>query len=123
MKAMRCIAPVFSLMVTFAAAQKAGEKSLPESSQPAGPQTKWSDGKSQSDDLPQLQADLQRLKGLLNQMRTNLAFVQSSQTPLKHQFELDADAWQVIIEQMQRRLKRMEERGAQERQNAKPVSR
>jgi len=54
-------------------------------------------------------------------MRTNLAFVQTSQTPLKHQFELEADAWQLIVEQMQRRLKRMEER--QERETAKPVSR
>ena len=37
------------------------------------------------------------LRLLLNQMRNNLAFVQTSQTPLKHQFELEADAWQVII--------------------------
>jgi hypothetical protein len=42
-------------------------------------------------------------------MRTNLAFVQTSPTPLKHQFELEADAWQVIVEQMERRLKKMEQ--------------
>jgi len=62
-----------------------------------------------NDDAQQLRLDLDRLKVLLNQMRTNLAFVQTSQSPLKHQFELEADAWQVIVEQMDRRLKAMEE--------------
>jgi hypothetical protein len=67
-------------------------------------------GNSGADDVQQLSADVQRLKVLLNQMRTNLAFVQTTQSPLKHQFELEADAWQVVIEQMERRLKRMEDR-------------
>jgi hypothetical protein len=67
-------------------------------------------GESDSGDIEQMRADLERLKALLTQMRTNLAFVQTSQTPLKHQFELEADAWQVIVEQMDRRLKQMEER-------------
>jgi hypothetical protein len=62
-----------------------------------------------SDDIEEMRGDIQRLKTLLNQMRANLAFVQSSQTPLKHQFELEADAWQVVVERMERRLKRMEE--------------
>src|SRR5258708_6959660 len=59
----------------------------------------------ESNDVEQMRADLDRLKVVLNQMRTNLAFVQTSQTPLKHQFELETDAWQVIVEQMDRRLK------------------
>jgi len=63
------------------------------------------------DDMAQLNSDLQRLKILVNQMRTNLAFVQTTQTPLKHQFEIEADAWQVLIDQMERRVRRMQERG------------
>lgn len=59
-------------------------------------------------ELENLRRDTARLKALLNQMRSNLAFVQTSQTPLKHQFELEADAWQVIVEDMDRRVKRME---------------
>jgi TolA-binding protein len=62
------------------------------------------------DDLVQLNNDVQRLKVLVNQMRTNMAFVQSSQTPLKQQFSLEADAWQVVISQMERRIQRMEDR-------------
>src|SRR3954470_2706227 len=64
----------------------------------------------ESSDAQELRADIERLKVLLDQMRTNLAFVQSSQSPLKHQFELETDAWQVIVEQMDRRLKAMQER-------------
>ena len=78
-------------------------RALPSSAKPDS-------GDPDSGDIEQMRADLQRLKALLMQMRTNLAFVQTSQTPLKHQFELEADAWQVIVEQMDRRLKRMEER-------------
>jgi hypothetical protein len=62
------------------------------------------------DDVAQLNNDVQRLKVLVNQMRTNMAFVQSSQTPLKQQFQLEADAWQVLISQMERRIQRMEDR-------------
>ena len=65
-------------------------------------------------DIDQMRVDLQRLKTLVTQMRTNLAFVQTSQTPLKHQFELEVDAWQVMVEQMDRRLKRMEERNSRD---------
>ena len=67
-----------------------------------------------SDDVQELRTDLDRLKVLLNQMRTNLAFVQTSQSPLKHQFELEADAWQLMVEQMDRRVKAMEERKARD---------
>lgn len=51
-----------------------------------------------------MHADLQRMRSLLAQMRNNLAFVQTTQTPLKHQFELECDMWQVLITDMERRL-------------------
>ena len=60
------------------------------------------------DDLNQLTGDVQQLKVLLNQMRTNMAFVQSSQSPLKHQFELETDAWQIVIAQLERRIRRLD---------------
>jgi hypothetical protein len=76
----------------------------------SGMSDKTGPGESGADDMQQLNADVQRLKVLLNQMRTNLAFVETTQSPLKHQFALEVDAWQVLVEQMERRLKRMEER-------------
>jgi hypothetical protein len=48
--------------------------------------------------------DLQKMRVILNQMRTNLAFVGNSTTPLNHQFELDIEMWQMLIDQMERRV-------------------
>jgi hypothetical protein len=51
-----------------------------------------------------MQTDAKKMRVILNQMRTNLAFVQDTQTPLKHQFELEIDMWQVLLDQMDRRI-------------------
>jgi len=47
--------------------------------------------------------DVGRMRIILNQMRTNLAFVGNTTTPLAHQFQLDIDMWQALIDQMERR--------------------
>jgi len=51
-----------------------------------------------------MRADLQRMRAILAQMRTNLAFVQTTQTPLKHQFELECDMWEVLIADLEHRV-------------------
>ncbi len=48
--------------------------------------------------------ELQKMKALVQQMQTNLAFVTSTQGPLKHQFELEIEMWQLEIARMERRL-------------------
>jgi len=48
--------------------------------------------------------DLQRMKSLVEQMQRNLANVSSSQDPLKHQFELEIEMWQLEITRMERGL-------------------
>ena len=88
--------------------------SQPQQTEQVDAQRNHASSAPNSSDIEQMRADLERLKVLLNQMRTNLAFVQTSQTPLKHQFELETDAWQVIVEQMDRRLRQMEERRSPE---------
>ena len=100
---------VFSLMIT-ASGQSAETAQPHNAGQGAVHETPAA--QTESGDVEQMRADLERLRVVLNQMRTNLAFVQTSQTPLKHQFELETDAWQVVVDQMDRRLKRMEERKA-----------
>lgn len=60
------------------------------------------------DQLQAMQADAKKMRVILNQMRTNLAFVQNTQTPLKHQFELEVDMWQTLLDQMDRRIQEME---------------
>jgi len=59
-------------------------------------------------DLEALRSDLQRMKGLVQQMESNLAFVDTTQSPLKHQFQLEIDMWKAVIQQMERRLDRAE---------------
>ena len=51
-----------------------------------------------------MRSDLQRMRALLSQMRSNLAFVQNTQSPLKHQFELECDMWQILISDLERHL-------------------
>ena len=59
-------------------------------------------------DIQAMKSDVQRMRVMLNQLRTNLAFVDTTQSPLKHQFELEADMWQVMLDQMDRRIAAME---------------
>ena len=66
---------------------------------------------SQSAEDPEIQglkSDAQRMRMILNQMRTNLAFVDTTQSPLKHQFELETDMWQMMLDQMDRRIVALE---------------
>lgn len=48
--------------------------------------------------------DLAKMKSLVQQMEQNLAFVDTTQSPLKHQFQLEIDMWKTTINQMERRL-------------------
>jgi len=78
-------------------------------------QVEASNTKSEEPDelIAAMKADLQRMRVILNQMRTNLAFVQNTATPLKHQFELEKEMWQVVLNRMDRRIQEMERsRGA-----------
>lgn len=55
-------------------------------------------------DLQALRNDLQRMKALVQQMESNLAFVDTTQSPLKHQFQLEIDMWKTLIGEIERRI-------------------
>ncbi|MBA3915556.1 MAG: hypothetical protein H0X25_17210 [Acidobacteriales bacterium] len=57
-----------------------------------------------ADELQALQADVSRMRSLILQMQNNLAFVGSTTTPLRHQFELEISLWQLELDQMERHL-------------------
>lgn len=48
-----------------------------------------------------LQSDLERMRALLSQMQKNTAFVSQGYTPLKHQFELEIEMWQLLLNDME----------------------
>jgi hypothetical protein len=58
-------------------------------------------------ELQALTNDIARMQSLVHQMENNLAFVQTTQTPLKHQFELEIDMWRVELAGMERRVQRL----------------
>lgn len=55
-------------------------------------------------DVQALRNDLRRMKALVQQMEANLAFVDTTQSPLKHQFQLEIDMWKTVIGEMERKL-------------------
>jgi septal ring factor EnvC (AmiA/AmiB activator) len=52
----------------------------------------------------ELEKDLQKMRTLIGQMQHNLAATATGQTPLKRQFELDIEMWQLLVQRMERRL-------------------
>jgi len=57
---------------------------------------------ARGDETQALREDLKKMRALVRQMETNLAFVDTTQTPLKHQFQLEIDMWRTLIDQMER---------------------
>jgi len=57
-----------------------------------------------ADQVQGLKDDLAKMKALVQQMETNLTSVDTSQSPLKHQFQLEIDMWRMMIRQMERKL-------------------
>ena len=58
----------------------------------------------------ELRQDLQQMRSLLDQMQRNLAATATGETPLKQQFRLEIDMWQVLIRRMEKRLGESEQR-------------
>jgi len=60
-------------------------------------------------ELAVMKQDLQRLRSLLSQMQTNLGYVSTTTQPLRHQFELENEMWLTLINQMERRIQKLEQ--------------
>jgi TolA-binding protein len=60
-------------------------------------------GNNRGNDAQALRDDIRKMRVLVGKMESNLAFVDTTQSPLKHQFQLDIDMWNVLISQMERR--------------------
>ena len=86
------VAVLCSLLVTASAqTQKSSES---DSTAQSAPQAQPSTNADMKDDI-------QKMQLILNQMRSNLAFVGNTTTPLAHQFQLDIEMWQALLDHMQ----------------------
>ena len=72
-------------------------------SAPAPAVTSQAQGMSEQQ-MEALRADIARMKNLVQQMEINLAFVDTTQSPLKHQFQLEIDMWKTMIVHMEKQL-------------------
>jgi hypothetical protein len=86
-------AALFSSLLVSAAAQAPPPSQSPSSAE--------STGHAQSASNPDMKEDIQKMRVILNQMRNNLAFVGNTTTPLAHQFQLEIDMWQALLDHMQ----------------------
>jgi len=85
-------------------ARRAGNAVAASAAEASTPPAQAAHSTAAADEQQALRDDLKRMRALVQQMETNLAFVDSSQTPLKHQFQLEIDMWRTLINQMERRL-------------------
>jgi hypothetical protein len=51
-----------------------------------------------------LRDEVNKMHVLVEQMETNLSLVDTTQSPLKHQFQLEIDMWKLTIQRMDRQL-------------------
>jgi hypothetical protein len=96
----RAVSLAFILMMCAASAapQSAPTKPIEALPQPQARNT------ASDADVEAMRADLAHMRILVGQMQRNLGFVDSGLTPLKHQFELEIEMWNLLINDMQRRL-------------------
>ncbi len=98
---------LLAALCPFAAAQTATTKSHraapPPQTQPAAPALS-------ATDVQALRTDIARMKSLVMQMQNNMANIDTVPSPLKHQFELELDMWNLVIGDMQRRLDAVEKK-------------
>jgi hypothetical protein len=50
-----------------------------------------------------ISSDIERMHVLLSQMQKNAAFVSAGETPLKHEFELEIEMWQILLADMEKK--------------------
>jgi len=99
---------VFCCIVTLGAVQQPGMGSQAASSQAAAANTaenaQLRQMAARADDAQALREDIKKMRSMVRQMETNLAFVDNTQSPLKHQFQLDIDMWKIVIDHLERRV-------------------
>jgi len=65
-------------------------------------------GSGNQDDLSAMKADLAKMRVLVTQMQNNLGLTTNTTTPLYHQFELEVDMWQLLINRLERQIEHLE---------------
>ena len=104
MRVLICCVLLFGI---FAAAQTSDRPTAGQSANKSSETSQSNGSDANIDELNALKQDAQHMRTILEQMRNNLGFVGSTTTPANHQFELEIEMWQVVLNHMERRIERM----------------
>jgi hypothetical protein len=108
----RVCSALFSISILMLAANLAADAQANSTSQApsTAPVHVTSAGRTAEtqDTIDALKGDLQRMRTLLVQMKTNAGLAANVTSPLYHQFELENAMWQMQVDQLQRHVDALE---------------
>src|SRR5215831_20199122 len=90
---------ILSSFTVFAQTQS----SVPTGASQSSPAARSAPQAARPDDVSALRDDIRKMRLLVQQMENNTTFVSDTQSPLKHQFDLEIQMWKLMIAQMERR--------------------
>ena len=95
---------LFSLLLVLFCATAVGYAAQPPQQNPVDGSQAGTRSDQTSAGRTDLRTDLDKMHSLLGQMQRNVAFVSIGDTPLKHQFELEIEMWQLLLRDMERKV-------------------
>ena len=79
-----------------------GKPARPQQLSSAPPATAQS--AASPDKRDEMRREIEQMRVLISQMQRNLAQVSTGETPLKHQFDLELQMWQLLVRRMEKQL-------------------
>ncbi len=101
--------PLWSLLLLWPSSQTRTPGAASGASRIAQENTRDAD-QTNSAEIAELKTDIANMQSVLNQMQANFALVGNPTTPVNHILELNIDMWRMVIDQMQRRVRSLEEK-------------
>jgi hypothetical protein len=95
---------IFGLFLVLFCTTNLGYAAQPRQENPTNTSQNEMRGDRTSASQTDLRTDLDKMNALLGQMQKNAAFVSTGDTPLKHQFELEIEMWQLLVRDMEKKV-------------------
>jgi hypothetical protein len=97
------IKKIFGLILILFCTTNLGYAAQPRQANPVNARQAETRSDQTSAGRTDLRTDLDKMQVLLGQMQRNVAFVSTGDTPLKHQFELEIEMWQLLLRDMEKK--------------------
>jgi hypothetical protein len=94
----------FSLLLVLFCTTNLGYAAQPRQENPVNASQAETRSDQTSAGRTDLRTDLDKMHALLGQMQRNVAFVSTGDSPLKHQFELEIEMWQLLLRDIEAKV-------------------